>query len=90
MPSGIPAGRARRRYRVSGLDRSSLHNIGNARFQKTACSAGFDRLATQIDSHNNSRKTSTPALKLTRLLDPLREKICNLQLALPARWIVWR
>jgi Phage integrase, N-terminal SAM-like domain len=35
-----------------------------------------------MNSHNNSRKTSTPVLKSTRLLDQLREQIRYLHYSL--------
>jgi hypothetical protein len=40
------------------------------------------RYAVFMSSHNNSRKTSTPVVKSTRLLDQLREKIRYLHYSL--------
>ncbi len=43
---------------------------------------GSDRYTGWMNSHNNSRKTSTPVLKSTRLLDQLREQIRYLHYSL--------
>ena len=42
----------------------------------------FDRYTGWMNSHNNSRKTSMPVLKSTRLLDQLREQIRYLHYSL--------
>ena len=46
------------------------------------CNNGLSRYTVQMNSHNNSRKTSLPVFKSTRLLDQLREQIRYLHYSL--------
>jgi wyosine [tRNA(Phe)-imidazoG37] synthetase (radical SAM superfamily) len=50
-------------------------NIGNKNACQAACNMACWRNTEHMNSHNSSRKTSTPAFKSTRRLDQLREQI---------------
>ncbi len=67
------------------------HNNGRQKPREVFYRNGFDGFTVNITSHNSSRKTSTPVLKSTRLLDQLREQTCCLHYSLSTEeaYVFW-